>query len=334
MALSDRYSVRQLTGADIAACLRLLAETSCSSVPVSPSVRADLAKRFLSSHVEAGVAVGAFDSGGDLAGYVAFDSFDFHGEHTGFCPLSGHAARPACAADVYEQLYTTLSERWVADGVHKHLVSIPASQPDVERRFFELGFGRYVVDAYMPIDEQTVSPAGARGGETASRPAAGFSVRSATRSDAAELKELLAESADWYAAAPIFLRVDAATNDEADELLSRADAAVFFAERDGRAVGFMGVQLVDRPNPVALTVPGDATLDGIGAYLEPGARCQGLGEVLLHRCREWAAGHGASLLHVDYESANPAARAFWPKHFVPGAYSLIRHTHADMQETQ
>ncbi|MFW5776458.1 MAG: GNAT family N-acetyltransferase [Spirochaetota bacterium] len=334
MALSDRYSVRQLTGADIAACMRLLAETPGSSVPVSPSVRADAARRFLSSHVKAGAAVGAFDSGGDLAGYVAFDSFDFHGERTGFCPLSGHAARPACAADVYERLYTSLSERWVADGVRKHLVSVPASQPDVERRFCDLGFGRYVVDAYMPIDEHAVSPAGARGAETASRLAVGFSLRTATRTDAAELNELLAESVGWYAAAPIFLRVDAATNEETDELLSRADAAVFFAERDGHAVGFMGVQLVDRPNPVALTVPGDATLDGIGAYLQPGARCKGLGEMLLRRCRDWAAGHGASLLHVDYESANPAARAFWPKHFVPGAYSLLRHTHADMQETQ
>jgi GNAT superfamily N-acetyltransferase len=218
--------------------------------------------------------------------------------------------------------------------VRKHLVSVPASQPDVERRFFELGFGRYVVDAYMPIDEQTVSPADARRGETASRPAAGFSVRSATRADVAELNNLLAESARWYAGAPIFLRVDAATNEETDELLSRADSAVFLAERDGRAVGFMGVRLVDRPNPVALTVPGDATLDGVGAYLEADARCQGLGEVLLDRCRQWAADHDAPLLHVDYESANPAARAFWPKHFAPGAYSLIRHTHADMQETQ
>ena len=64
-----------------------------------------------------------------------------------------HAVSPSCATDAYEALYTPLAER----------------------RFFDLGFGRYVVDAYMPMDEHAtppVDPPAARGGAT---------VRSATR---------------------------------------------------------------------------------------------------------------------------------------------------------
>lgn len=35
---------------------------------------------------------------------------------------------------------------------------------------------------------------------------------------------------------------------------------------------------------------------------------------------------------MDYESANPAARSFWPKYFVPGVVSLMHHTDVDVQE--
>lgn len=326
MASLSRYSVHPLVASDLDACRRLLCDSPCDSVPGSASVRADLAIRYLTDHVEADAAVAAVGPDRALVGYAAFDTFEFHGERAAFCPLAGHAALPSCAADAYEALYTALAERWVADGVSKHLVSIPVSQREVERRFFDLGFGRYVVDAYMPMDEHAtrpVDPPAVCGGVT---------VRSATRGDASSLKSLLDESTGWYAASPIFLRTEQTSGEEVDELLGSDDAAVFLAEREGASIGFMGVRLVDGPNPVSLSAPGDATLEGIGAYLVPEARRGGVGEMLLARCRAWAASRGAVSLHVDYESANPAARSFWPKHFVPGVVSLMRHTHADVQE--
>lgn len=335
MASPHHYSVRPLQASDLDACLRVLEEATPDSIPVPAPTRADLATRYLTGHAEAGAAVAAIGPDGALVGYAAFDTFEFHGEQAAFCPIAGHAAVPACAPDAYEALYTNLARRWVADGVLKHLVSVPASRQEVEQRFFDIGFGRYVVDAYMPMDEHAGRSSVRETGDAGEHRALaipGVTVRRATRSDAGELRRLLDESTAWYAASPIFLRMDRTSAAEAEELVSRDDAAIFLAERDGDAIGFMGVQLVDRPSAVALTAPGDATLDGFGAYLVPGARGAGLGDVLLDRCVRWAAGHGARLLHVDYESANPAARSYWPKRFVPGAHSLMRHTHPDMQE--
>lgn len=324
MAVSYRYSVRTLGPADLDACLHLLEEAECDSIPIAPTVRVDLATRYLTNHVDAGAAVGAIGPDGHLAGYAAFDGFEFHGERAAFCPVAGHAASPSCAPDVYEALYASLAERWVADGIRKHLVAVATSQREVERRFFDVGFGRYVVDAYMPMDEHPARPA------PAARACAGVTVRSASRTDAPRLKALFDESMGWYAASPIFLRTDPTPEEAVDELLARDDAVVFLAERDGTSIGFMGVQLVDRPNPVSLRAAGDATLDGVGGYLTPDARRAGIGETLLARCSAWAAGRGARTLHVDYESANPAARSFWPRYFAPGVISLMRHTHADI----
>lgn len=127
------------------------------------------------------------------------------------------------------------------------------------------------------------------------------------------------KTARWGGRAPV---------DELRELVSSGESAVFVAESDGNVVGFMGIRIADAPNVVAALDAGIATLDGIGAYLEPEARNQGAGDELLRSCLTWARDR-ADRVHVDFESANPSARSFWLRYFTAYSYSLMRVTHRD-----
>ena len=66
------------------------------------------------------------------------------------------------------------------------------------------------------------------------------------------------------------------------------------------------------------------TIDVTGAYLKPEARGRGTADALLGKLLDWARERGYARCAVDFESANPTASRYWPRHFTPVCHSLIR----------
>ena len=65
------------------------------------------------------------------------------------------------------------------------------------------------------------------------------------------------------------------------------------------------------------------------AYIRPEYRGKGVGTQLLQKVCEYCKKNGKPFLHVSFESANPDAIRFWPKHFKPAIRSVRRTVNKD-----
>lgn len=256
---------------------------------------------------------------GRIVGYMTYDRFDFHGERTAFFPIMAHAADEGVKLEAYALMYRHLSQRLVEQGCINHLLSFFPLDHALQRYLFELGFGLYVVDAFRGLNDIAVAP---EAGE--------IGIRRATTADLQALAELVKESDGYYAEPPLFLMRQAEGADEIAPMLAGEDQAVFLAFADGRAVGFMGIRLNHRADPITLCDETTASLDPLGAYIRRDCRGAGIGKRLLREVIAWAGRMGAQTIHVDWESANPHGHCFWPRHFAPAIYSCKRHLNQDV----
>jgi GNAT superfamily N-acetyltransferase len=141
---------------------------------------------------------------------------------------------------------------------------------------------------------------------------------------------LVEESRHFYRGPPIFLARGKAERRTYEDLIRSSEAAVFIAEHDGRLVGFMGVKRSDGDDAFTLADRGTGTMGGLGAYIQSSFRGRGVGPRLLSHAVEWCREQRMGRIHVDYESANPYASGFWPKHFTPAMYSVRRRVNPDI----
>jgi hypothetical protein len=126
-------------------------------------------------------------------------------------------------------LYSALSQSWVGEGIPDHYVSLFSDHHRSIALFFDMGFGRYVVDAYREVpDPVTAAPAGCR-------------VIEADGGSLGDVMVLSGLSREFYRRAPLFLVREAESEDQIRSLLSADDGAMFLAAVAEKRVGFMNV---------------------------------------------------------------------------------------------
>jgi ribosomal protein S18 acetylase RimI-like enzyme len=92
-------------------------------------------------------------------------------------------------------------------------------------------------------------------------------------------------------------------------LLDRDDARAFIAYSDGRAIGYVLVFLIDRPETVFASARRGLYLDQIS--VEPNSRRQGVGRALLNAALGYASATGIDEIEVETWSFNVVAQAFF-----------------------
>ena len=252
---------------------------------------------------------------GAPAGFMAYETFSFHGADSAFIPFTGHAAPGGAREAAYWHMYRALAERWVADGIKSHYITCAFGDDETVKTFFDLGFGAYVGDAFAR--PRPYGP-GADGG---------VAVRRAQAADVESLCSLVRKTGPFYAGSPIFLTREEYPPERVAALV--AHGRVLLALCGGRPAGFLNLSVYEGPDGPALRRKGFGTIDEIGAYLLPEYRNRGVGRRLVYAAFALCVAEGIPCVHVDYETANGYANRFWPKYFSPTLLSLRRAVHAD-----
>lgn len=256
-----------------------------------------------------GSALAAVD-GDSLLGFLGWqlvDDFRGTGRRAAYSPV--HANH--LAATSHQALYSAASERWAAAGCEVHALTCVAGRADLERLWFERGFGALVADALRstePLDVPRVE---------------GVELRAARPDDASALAALDVEHCAHYTAPPALMAPRPAdTAEEFVRLLHDDSDAVWVAEGPDGLASFLRFDPAARDVCVLSRAPGTIGING--AFTRHSWRGRGVAAALLAAATENFRERGVARVAVDYELINPPAAAFWPRWFDVVAMSVMR----------
>jgi GNAT superfamily N-acetyltransferase len=249
--------------------------------------------------------------GGRLAGFLLGMAFsEFRGQRSVFSPEWANAADPDDSRRVYEEMYTRLAARWVANGCFTHLISMLAHDREGIEGWHWLGFGLLAVDGVRDLDQ-------------VHGPSAGVTLRRGSLEDIEPAMALIEALQRHVAAPPTFLAyVKRESKRSQEEWLENPAHALWLAYQGAEAVACIGL---GPANPEACHVIRDEkTASIVKALTMERARGQGIATALLNRSLDWARSEGYERCAVDFEPMNVLAARFWMRHFQPVCYALAR----------
>ena len=205
-------------------------------------------------------------------------------------------------ARVYHRMYQSAAQKWVNAGALSHAVTIYAHDEPAKLAMFTYGFGMRFIDTIKLLEP------GEPEGDFFELP----------RERALELYALHNALIDHLGDAPCFLHYRRKSRVQTAKTF--ADARIFAARREGKIVAYMkvcgGGESFVSHTPDMMNVCGASAL--------PEVRGTGLYTNLLRYAENTLAKEGYVRLGVDYESFNPTALYFYPKHFTVYTNSLAR----------
>lgn len=279
-------------------------------VPVLPKFHVD--KELIRSMAGNHLGVAAFE-GERMLGFLIckgpFNAFEIPGVKGVFSPLHGNGAVLEGRHELYARMYQSAAKKWAAAGAVSHAVCFFAHDEILREMFYQYGFGLRTVDAVWnmegicgQVSEENVIFRELRQREFAL--AYPFYQRTS---------EHLKESPTFFWHPP----------KEPEEFLRDAKARgdrFFVAEVTGTAAA---CYVVSKEGESFISSVSDM-LNICGAYCLLEYRGRNIAGRLLRFVAETLKNEGVSLLGVDYESFNPAARGFWPKYFTPYTNGVVR----------
>jgi GNAT superfamily N-acetyltransferase len=253
----------------------------------------------------AGGAVALVD--GDVAAYLIGSPQDDGSSEVG---LAGCAAR---APELIRDLYEHLGSDWVATGLDRHRVYVPATDAGLIDAWFRLAFGLQFTYAVRETFPESAVEAAAE-------------IRAGRASDLDAVAGLERAFSEHLRAAPSFSGRVVASDEEV-----RADWAEtwdderfthFVAERDGHVVGHV---LLYRREGGDLRIP-DGSIDLALATTHADVRGSGVGSALMAHAMRWAHKSGYRAMTIDWRVVNLLAdRFFTARGFRPTFSRLYRH---------
>ena len=248
-------------------------------------------------------ASGAFAvRGGESAGYLL--GFPKPGGLWGpnvWVESAGHAAADG---ETLRDLYAVAAAGWVESGLTAHYALVPATDEDLVRAWFRLGFGQQACHGLRGLPAQA----------PVRRP--GLTIRRAVREDIPALAELDVELLRHQSLAPVFSAAPVPPAAEAAgewaEDFDDPGYTTFVAERDGIVVGSaVGCALEKSGSHTGLARPDNAGFLGFAAVF-PSARGHGAGRALGEAVLHWAAQAGFGCVVIDWRVTNLLSSRTWP----------------------
>ena len=272
-------------------------------VPALPAAQVPDIQKFVKNNL----GVAAFE-GGEMLGFLCalgpikrtFGTTPVKGV---WSPVHAHVAI-GDRMRVYHRMYQAAAQKWVVAGALSHCVSLYAHDEEAKRTWFTYGFGIRFVDAVKLIE----------GGE------AEEDFFELPRERAGELHSLWNTLAAHLGTSPCFLKYRQKSRAQVMKTFAQHDVRIFAARREDEFIAYL--KLCDSGENFASHVPDMMNVCGASAL--PEVRGTGLYSNLLRYAEATLAKEGYTRLGVDYESFNPNALYFYPKHFTAYTNSLVR----------
>jgi GNAT superfamily N-acetyltransferase len=304
----SRTTVRPFEAGDVPAAGALLAERHARhrrSRPLLPARYEDAAAATAEVAAAFGTAgaSGAFAlRGGEPAGYLL--GFPLSGQAWGpnvWVEAAGHAATDG---ETLRDLYAVAAAGWVASGRTAHYALVPATDEELVRAWFRLGFGQQHCHALRALPEKPPE-----------RPA-GLTIRRAVRQDIPALAELEVELPRHQSLSPVFSAAAVPPAEQAAaewaEDFDDPGYTTFVAERDGAVIGSaVGCALGKSGSHTGPARPDNAAFLGFAAVF-PGERGHGAGRALGETVLDWAAQAGFACVVTDWRVTNLLSSRTWP----------------------
>jgi GNAT superfamily N-acetyltransferase len=246
--------------------------------------------------------------GADIAGFVLGAPKDspVWGPNV-WVDAAGHAA---AEPELVRDMYGLASARWVQESRTAHYVLVPASDEDLLRAWYRLGFGQQQAHAVRPPP----------GEPPASEPPAAqpkVVVRRAQRNDLPALARLEVELPRQHSLAPVFSSSPVPSYEECltgwEEDFDDPVYTTFVAELEGAVVGSsIGCPLEIAGGHPPLTRPDHAGFLAFAAVF-PHARGFGAGRALGEAVIAWTAQAGYDCVVTDWRVTNLLSSRTWPR---------------------
>ena len=251
--------------------------------------------------------------GGDIGGFVLGAPKDspVWGPN-GWVDAAGHAA---AEPELVRDMYGLASARWVQESRTAHYVLVPASDEDLLRTWYRLGFGQQQAHAVRPPSDEPPTREPPAREPSAAQPK--VVVRRAQRNDLPALARLEVELPRQQSLAPVFSPSPVPSYEEClagwEEDFDDPVYTTYVAELEGAVVGSsIGCPLEIAGGHPPLTRPDHAGFLAFAAVFAH-ARGFGAGRALGEAVITWTAQAGYDCVVTDWRVTNLLSSRTWPR---------------------
>ena len=215
------------------------------------------------------------------------------------------AGQAVAEPELVRDMYGLAAARWVQESRSAHYVLVPASDEDLLRAWFWLGFGQQQAHALRPLPDETPVPPPR------------VMVRRARRSDLPALARLEVELPRQHSLAPVFSASPVPSYEEClagwEEDFDDPAYTTFVAEFQGSVIGSsIGCSLELSSSHPPLIRPDHAGFLAVAAVF-PHARGLGAGRALGEAVIAWTAEAGYDCVATDWRVTNLLSSRTWPR---------------------
>lgn len=266
----------------------------------------------LHEFAENGLGVAAFD-GETMVGFLscyspfdnAFGSTDAKGI---FSPMEANAAVSANRSQIYAAMYQAAGAKWVKSGAVSHAICLYAHDEELQRQFYQYGFGLRCMDAIRPMERIDC------------KPCADYDFSELPEEEYPGVYPLALALNRHYQESPFFMLRAFETPEAYIQSSIEEGARYFTAKQDGKLCAFLRVSASGE----TFAATGNTYRHINGAYCLPEHRGKGVYQNLLNYAIATLQAEGYTQLGVDFESFNPTARGFWLKYFTAYTHGVVR----------
>lgn len=190
-----------------------------------------------------------------------------------------------------------------------HTISVMENEKELIEKLFNMSYGSRCMDAHALIEHQSYKKE--------------MVIREATIDDIDDLKELLVTLHRHMQLPPTLIGMSYSDEEPIIKKWLKDDTSKLWVMCDDSKVIGM-IKTVNGASGGCVCSADEETLGIKDTVILSEEQGKGLGKYFIDHLHDYGYKNGFKYLAVDYETMNPTAQYFWPKHLTPTVRSLIR----------